>query len=433
MTIAPTRAEITSEGQARALDAADPLAAFRDRFYLAPGTIYLDGNSLGLLSRDAEAEVLRTLDQWKRLGVDGWMRADPPWFWVGEELGRQVAPLVGADPDEVVVTGSTTVNLHALVASFYRPEGARRRIVASALDFPSDVYALQSQIALRGGDPERDLILVPSGDGRTLDEAELIAAMTDEVTLVVLPSVIYRSGQLLDMARLTAAARKRGIPIGFDCAHSAGAVPHRFSEWGVDFAVWCSYKYLNAGPGSVAGLYVNRRHFGTAPGLAGWWGSDKERQFDMRHDFEGAGGAGAWQISTPPLLSTAPLAGSLRIVAEAGMDAIRTKSLAQTDHLMSLLEASGLTEQPYAYRIGTPREADRRGGHVAVEHDAGPRIARALKRRGVIPDFRPPDVVRLAPIPLYTSYHDIWQTVRHLRAIIDAGEHEGEGDREIVA
>ena len=433
MTIAPSRTEISSEDYARAHDAADPLAAFRDRFYLAPGTIYLDGNSLGLLSRDAEAEVLRTLDQWKRLGVDGWMRADPPWFWVGEELGRQVAPLVGADPDEVVVTGSTTVNLHALVASFYRPVGERRRIVASALDFPSDVYALQSQIALRGGDPERDLILVPSADGRTLDEAELIAAMTDEVALVVLPSVIYRSGQLLDMARLTAAARERGIPIGFDCAHSAGAVPHRFSEWGVDFAVWCSYKYLNAGPGSVAGLYVNRRHFGTAPGLAGWWGSDKERQFDMRHDFEGAGGAGAWQISTPPLLSTAPLAGSLRIVAEAGMDAIRTKSLAQTDYLMGLLEASGLTEQPYAYRIGTPREADRRGGHVAVEHDAGPRIARALKRRGVIPDFRPPDVVRLAPIPLYTSYHDIWQTVRHLRAIIDAGEHEGEGDREIVA
>ncbi len=434
MTIASPRAAITSEEHARALDAADPLAAFRDRFYLAPDTIYLDGNSLGLLSRDAEAEVLRVLDQWKRLGVDGWMRADPPWYWVGEELGRQVAPLVGAEPDEVVVTGSTTVNLHAMVATFYRPEGTRRKIVASALDFPSDVYALQSQIALRGGDPDRDLILVPSTDGRMLDETDLIAAMTDEVALVVLPSVIYRSGQLLDMGRLTAAAWERGILIGFDCAHSAGAVPHRFSEWGVDFAVWCSYKYLNAGPGSVAGLYVNRRHFGTAPGLAGWWGSDKERQFDMRHEFAGAANAGAWQISTPPLLSTAPLAGSLRIVAEAGMDALRTKSLTQTTYLMRLLEGSGLTEAPYSYRIGTPREADRRGGHVAVEHDAGPRIARALKRRGVIPDFRPPDVVRLAPIPLYTSYHDIWQTVQHLRSIIDFGEHlEGAGEREIVA
>ncbi len=434
MTIAPTHAEITTEDHARALDAADPLASFRDRFYLAPDTIYLDGNSLGLLSRDAEEEVLRVLDQWKRLGVDGWMRADPPWYWVGEELGRQVAPLVGADPDEVVVTGSTTVNLHAMVATFYRPEGSRRKIVASALDFPSDIYALQSQIALRGGDPDRDLTLVPSADGRTLDEADLIAAMTEEVALVVLPSVIYRSGQLLDMARLTASARERGLLIGFDCAHSAGAVPHRFSEWGVDFAVWCSYKYLNAGPGSVAGLYVNRRHFGAAPGLAGWWGSDKERQFDMRHEFEGAASAGAWQISTPPLLSTAPLAGSLRIVAEAGMGTLRAKSIAQTTYLMDLLEESGLTEAPYGYRIGTPREADRRGGHVAVEHDAGPRIARALKRRGVIPDFRPPDVVRLAPIPLYTSYLDIWQTVGHLRAIIDAGEHlEGAGERDIVA
>ena len=427
-------ANVISEDHARALDATDPLAAFRDRFYVTPGTIYLDGNSLGLLSRDAEAEVLRVLDEWKRLAVDGWMRADPPWYWTGEELGRLVAPLVGAEPDEVVVTGSTTVNLHAVVSSFYRPEGTRRQIVATALDFPSDIYALQSQIALRGGDPDRDLVLVASRDGRTLDEDDLIAAMTDETALVVLPSVIYRSGQLLKMGRLTAAAHAKGIPIGFDCAHSAGAVPHRLSEWGVDFAVWCSYKYLNAGPGSVGGLYVNRRHFGTAPGLAGWWGSDKERQFDMRHAFEGAASAGAWQISTTPLLATAPLAGSLRIVAEAGMDALREKSLTQTTYLMDLLEGSGLTAEPYGYRIGTPREVDRRGGHVAVEHDAGPRIARALKRRGVIPDFRPPDVVRLAPIPLYTSYQDIWQTVQHLRAIIDDGEHlQGDGDREIVA
>ena len=434
MTYLPAEYDVTAEYHARRLDEADPLAAYRDRFYRAPGTIYLDGNSLGLLSRDAEAEVLRVLDEWKRLGVDGWLRADPPWFWVGEELGRLVAPLVGAEPEEVVVTGSTTVNLHALVATFYRPDGARRGIVATALDFPSDVYALQGQIALRGGDPERDLVLVASDDGRTVDEDAVIAAMTDETALVVMPSVVYRSGQLLDIERLTAAARGRGIPIGFDCAHSAGAVPHRFSEWGVDFAFWCSYKYLNAGPGSVGGLYVNRRHFGTAPGLAGWWGSRKERQFDMRHEFEGAAGAGAWQISTPPLLATAPLIGSLRHFADAGIEALRAKSLAQTTYLMDLLDGTGLTAAPYNYRIGTSRDDDRRGGHVAVEHDAGPRIARALKRRGVIPDFRPPDVIRLAPIPLYTSYQDIWLTVEHLRAIIDAGEHEaGEAVREIVA
>lgn len=433
MTTAPAR-DITARDHALALDAADPLAGFRERFYLLPDTVYLDGNSLGLLSKDAEAEVLRALGEWRHLGIDGWMKADPPWYWLGETLGGLMAPLLGADADEVVVTGATTVNLHSLVSSFYRPEGDRRTILATALDFPSDIYALRSQIALRGGDPDRDLTLVPSRDGRTVEETDLIAAMTVDVAMVLLPSVIYRSGQLLDIPRLTAAARGLGIPIGFDCAHSAGSVPHRFDEWGVDFATWCSYKYLNAGPGAVAGLYVNRRHFGRGPGLAGWWGSDKERQFDMAHAFTGAAGAGAWQISTPPLLATAPLLGSLRIVAEAGMDALRAKSVAQTAYLIDLLDASGLTAAPYGYRIGTPREAGRRGGHVAVEHDAGPRIARALKRRGVIPDFRPPDVVRLAPIPLYTSYDDLWRTVQHLREIIDRGEHEqGDDGREIVA
>ena len=437
MTTAPQttdQTDLLSEEHALALDATDPLARFRERFYVQPDTIYMDGNSLGLLSRDAEQAVLTALEQWKTLGIDGWMRADPPWYWLGETLGAQMAPLVGAHPDEVVVTGTTTVNLHQLVATFYQPEGTRRQIVATELDFPSDVYALASQIRLRNGDPARDLVRVGSADGRIVDEDAIIAAMTDEVALVLLPSVAYRSGQLFDIPRLTAAAHERGILIGFDCAHSAGAVPHRFAEWDVDFAFWCSYKYLNAGPGAVAALYVNRRHFGTAVGLAGWWGSDKERQFDMEHAFSGAGSAGAWQISTPPLLATAPLLGALRIHSEAGIEALREKSLTQTAYLIDLLEASGLTATPYHYRIGTPREPERRGGHVAVEHDAGARIARALKRRGVIPDFRPPDVVRLAPIPLYTSYHDIWQTVQHLRAIIDTGEYQQGGDeRDVVS
>jgi kynureninase len=419
---------------ALARDAADPLGSFRDRFYLPPETIYLDGNSLGLLSRDAEAAVLAALEEWKTRGIDGWLRADPPWFTTGEHLGALVAELVGAAPDETIVTGTTTVNLHALVATFYQPKGDRRKIVATVLDFPSDVYALQSQIRLKGGDPETDLILVPSRDGRTILESDLIAAMTADVALVVLPSVLYRSGQLLDMATLTGAAHARDILIGFDCAHSIGAVPHTFDAWGIDFAFWCSYKYLNSGPGTVAGLYVNRRHFATTPGLTGWWGYHKDRQFDMLHTWEAAPGAAAWQISTTPVLSTAPLYGSLRIFAEAGMERIRAKSLDQTSYLMALLEASGLTGPGYGYRIGTPREAGRRGGHVAVEHDQGPRIARALKRRGIIPDFRPPDVVRLAPIALYTSYHELWSTVQTLRAIIDSGEHLiGDPGRDVVA
>jgi kynureninase len=413
----------TTEAGARAQDAADPLAHFRERFHLLPGTIYLDGNSLGLLCREAEAETLAALEQWKTLGIDGWLAADPPWFTLGEELGALLAPLVGAAPEAVVVTGTTTVNQHALMATFYQPAGERRKIVATVLDFPSDVYAMQSIIRLRNGDPARDLVLVPSRDGRTIAEEDVVAAMDAEVALAVLPAVLYRSGQLFDIPRLTAAAHERGIVIGFDGAHSVGAVPHRFDAWGVDFAYWCSYKYLNAGPGATGGLYVNRRHWGTAPGLAGWWGYDKARQFDMVHDWQGAATAGAWQISTPPLLATASLRGALRLFHEAGMESLRAKSLAQTAYLAQLIEEAGLTAPPYRFAIGSPREPERRGGHLAVEHDDAARIAKALKARGIVPDFRAPNVIRLAPAPLYTTYHELWQTAQALREIVDRGEH----------
>ncbi|MDP9372507.1 MAG: kynureninase [Chloroflexota bacterium] len=424
----------TDAAYAAELDRDDPLAPFRERFYLPPGGLYFDGNSLGLLSRDAEAATLRALDEWKRLAIDGWLNAPTPWYHLGEELGRLSAPLIGAAPDEVVVTGTTTVNLHNLVATFYRPEGARRKIVAAALDFPSDLYALRSQLALHGADPEADLVLVPGRDGRGVEEADIIAALGDETALLVLPSVLYRSGQLLDIAALTAAARARGVVAGFDCCHSIGAIPHRFDEWGVDFAFWCGYKYLNDGPGGTAGLYVNRRHFGRAPGLTGWWGSHKERQFDLATRFDPAPGAGAWQISTVQVLSSAPLHGSLLIFAEAGIERVHAKSLALTRYLIDLLDASGLTAPPYGYAIGTPREDARRGGHVAVEHPEGVRIVRALKARGVVPDFRQPDIIRLAPVALYTSFRDVWHVVQHLRAIVDGREYEAyRGARELVA
>jgi len=419
---------------AKARDRADPLGSFRERFYIRPGTIYLDGNSLGPLSRDAEAATQRALAAWRTHGIGGWLEADPPWFCLGEELGRRLAALVGAKAEEVVATATITVNLHALVATFYEPVGARRKILATELDFPSDIYALSAQIALRGGDPARDLVKAPSRDGTLVDEDDIIAAMTDDVALVLLPSVFYRSGQLLDIERLTAAAHERGILIGFDCAHSVGVVPHRFDAWDVDFAIWCNYKYLNAGPGSVGALYVNERHFGKLPALPGWWGYQKERQFDMLHEFEGAGDAGAWQISTVPVLSAAPLLGSLDIFEQAGIEHVRASSLAKTDFLIALLEQGGLLAPPYNYGIATPRAHARRGGHVAVEHAEGPRIARALKARGVIPDFRPPNIVRLAPVPLYVSYVDIWEAVRHLREIVDSGEYlTGELRREVVA
>lgn len=424
----------TSEVNARALDAADSLSRFRERFHLLPGKIYLDGNSLGLLSRDAEAETLAALEEWKTLGIDGWLSASPPWFMLGEELGAMVAPLIGAEPEAVVVAGTTTVNQHALTATFYRPEGERRKIVATELDFPSDIYALQSLIRLHGGDPERDLVRVSSSDGSNIDEADIISALSDEVALALLPAVLYRSGQLLDIPRLAGAARERGIPLGFDCAHSIGAVPHHFDDWGVDWAFWCSYKYLNAGPGATGGLYVNRRHWGTAPGLAGWWGYQKDHQFDMVHAWLGAASAGAWQISTPPLLATAPLRGSLRLFHEAGIEALRARSLAQTAYLGWLLDERGLTSPPFDFAIGTPREPARRGGHLAIEHEDATRIAKALKSRGIVPDFRAPNVIRLAPAPLYTAYHDLWQAVEALREIIERGEHHAVASgRELVA
>lgn len=413
----------TGKEYALALDAADPLAYFRDRFFLQPGTVYLDGNSLGPLSRDAEAAVQQALDSWKRHGIDGWLGADPPWFTLGEDLGARMALLVGAVPESVIVTGTTTVNLHQMLATFYRPHGARRRIVATALDFPSDIYALQSQIRTLGGDPESDLVLVPSRDGRLIAEEDIEAALTDEVALVLLPSVLYRSGQLLDIPRLAQAARRCGALIGLDCAHSVGALPHDFVGWDIDFAVWCSYKYLNGGPGAVGALYVNPRHFGREPALAGWWGYRKDRQFEMAHRWEGAPNAGAWQISTIPLLSASALLGALTITEEAGIAAIRAKSLAQTDYLMTLIEENGLCSPDFGFRIGTPREHARRGGHVALEHEEASRIAQALKARGVIVDFRPPDVVRIAPVALYTSCQELWQTVQVLREIVEAGDY----------
>ncbi|SEM96444.1 kynureninase [Lihuaxuella thermophila] len=410
-----------TESYARQLDGQDPLYAFREEFYIPEGTIYLDGNSLGLCSRRAEQSLLLMLESWKQHAIDGWTEGKYPWFYLSEELGARMAALVGAKKEEVVVTGSTTVNLHQLVSTFFRPEGKRTKIVADELNFPSDIYALQSQLRLHGLNPADHLIRVRSRDGRLLDEDDLIHAMTEEVQMVILPTVLYRSGQLLDMERLVKAAHERGILIGFDACHSIGAIPHRFSEWGVDFAFWCTYKYLNSGPGGVAALYVNEKHHGRVPGLAGWFSSRKDKQFDMKHELEHAENAGAFQIGTPHVFSTAPLIGSLEIFAEAGIDRIREKSLRLTRYLMLLIE-SELAE--WGFSIGNPLEDDRRGGHVCLEHDEAVRICKALKAEKVVPDFRAPHVIRLAPVALYTSYHEVWEAVQRLKTIMVEKKYE---------
>jgi len=415
------------------LDKQDPLSRFRNRFYVPRGVIYVDGNSLGLLSKNAEHSVLRMLDEWRSQGVRGWLEAERPWFYLAEELGAMCSKLVGARPNEVVLTGTTTVNIHQLIHTFYQPENKKTRVIADGLTFPTDVYALRSALKLRGQDPDKNLVLAPSVDNRYLDEDKIVALMNEETALVFLPSVLYRSGQLLDMEYLVEEAHHREIPIGFDCSHSVGVVPHYFDKWELDFALWCSYKYLNGGPGSSAFLYLNKRHFSREPALAGWFGYVKHKQFDLSIDFEHAKSAGGWQISSPAILSSAPVEGALELLLEAGIKAIRKKSLKMTSYLIYLVEQI-LNDSPYDFKIGTPVEVERRGGHVALEHEEGWRISEALRARGVISDFRPPNVVRVAPIPLYNTYHEMWKIVQHLKSIIDGKEHEAvSGTRKAVS
>jgi kynureninase len=404
----------TGADDARRRDEADPLAAVGDRFSVPEGELYMDGNSLGVSSTDAEWALSNAVEEWKELGIRGWTDADPDWFHYGERLGDRLAPLVGADESEVVVGNSTTVNIHALFSTFY--DGGD--VVVNELDFPTDHYAIRAQMRNLGIDPEERLVVVESRDGRTIEEDDVIDALSDDTAILFMPSILYRSGQLFDLKRLTEAAHDHGALAGFDLAHSIGAVPHRLSEWNVDFAVWCNYKYLNAGPGAVAGLYVNERHFGTEPGLAGWWGHDKETQFEMATTFTPAEDAGAWQVGTIPVFSAAPLWGSLEPFEEVGIDAVREKSLALTDYLIEVVD--DLPE----YRVGTPRDPERRGGHVAVEHEEAYRIGEALKERGTVVDFRPPNVVRVCPAPLYVGFHDVWRVGEHLREIAAANEYE---------
>jgi kynureninase len=396
----------------------DPFPDVRRRFYLPDGVIYLDGNSLGLLSRDAEQAVLRALEQWKQLGVRGWLEAEPPWYTFCESLAARVAPLVGAAPANVAVTGSTTMNLHQLVASLYKPAYCRTRILADATNFPTDLYALAAQLRLHGRDADDELVLVHPRDGGLLEEHDLVEAMDGTVALALFSLVQYKSGQLLDAPRVTRAARERGIVIGWDLSHSIGVVPHDLDGWDADFAIWCHYKYLNAGPGAVGGLYVNERHHDIAPALAGWWGSRKERQFAMDQRFTPASGAGAFQVSTPSILGVAALSGSLELVETLGIGAIRERSCELTSGLISALDAR--LPRDGGFWIGTPRDPRRRGGHVALQHPTrAVGLNGALKARGVIPDFRPPDVIRLCPSPLYVEPGDVDRAVEILAEIVE--------------
>ncbi|TAA70555.1 kynureninase [Planococcus salinarum] len=414
---------------ARDLDEQDVLKDFKEEFYMEDGQIYMDGNSLGLMSKRAEAKMLSLVDSWRSYGIDGWTEGDNPWFTLAEEMSSRIAPFVGAKPHEVMVTGSITSNIHQMLSTLFQPTAERSVILVDELNFPSDIYAVESHLRLRGLNPEIAMRKIESRDGYTLELEDILEKLTEDVSIVLLPSVLYRSGQLLAIREITEAAHEKGILVGFDLAHSIGAMPHRLHEDGVDFAVWCHYKYMNSGPGGTGGLYIHERHHQLLPGNAGWFGSDKTKQFDMTHQFSKAEGAGAYQIGTPNIFSMAPLLGSIEVFEEAGISRVREKSLQLTLALRKGL-AAGVPELTDV----TPEQDEDRGGHIALSHPEAARICKALKAEGVVPDFRAPNIIRLAPVALYTSFEDVERTVKILEMIMNEELYKNySNERNVVA
>jgi kynureninase len=394
------------EDEALARDVADPLPTLRDEFHVPPGVAYFAGNSLGLQPRATRAALLTELDDWARLGVEGHREATHPWLPYHEELRGPVARLVGARPAETVVMNSLTVNLHLMMASFYRPGGHRTRILIEDNAFPSDSYAVRSQAAFHGLDPEQHVVRVPADS-----IVEYLAGEGERVALVLLGGVNYLTGEVLDIPGVTAAGHAAGCLVGWDLAHAAGNIPLRLHDWGADFAAWCSYKYLNAGPGAVAGCFVHSRHLAdaTLPRLSGWWGSDPATRFLMRPAVEPLSTADAWQVSNPPILAMAPLRVSLELFDRVGMAALRAKSERLTGYLASLLD------QVPGLRVVTPTDPARRGCQLSIRVSGAGKLARALREEdGVVADVREPDTIRLAPAPLYSTYHDCWRAAASL-------------------
>ncbi len=404
------------------------LSPLSDDFLIPPGVIYLDGNSLGLASRGAIASLDRISQSWADLAIQGWTEGDEPWFTMGRKLSGLLAPLLGADADEVLVGDSTTVQLHQILQSFYRPQSGRSSLLIDSLAFPSDRYAVESFLKGRGLDPASHVRVFESCDGLILNDDSLASEIESSrsLAMAVLPSVLYKSGQALDMARIEQASKRSGVLVAWDCAHSAGIVDHAFHESGVRLAFGCGYKWLNGGPGAPAWLYVARELHGILPGLAGWFGSDPARQFEMASNFSPAADVHRFAIGTPHVLSCAPLLGSLEMIRSIGVDRIRSRSLELTDLLRSEVDQQigpGLAE------IVTPGEPNRRGGHISVRVTNARAVSFALRRNGVVPDFRPPDLIRLAPSPLYNSGDDCIRAVEILaRLLANPDELAGAAD-----
>lgn len=413
----------TSHDSASVLDERDPLRGFRDEFHI-PRTVddndvvYFAGNSLGLQPRGVKTAVEQELSDWAELGVEGHFEAANPWYGYHESLREPAAAVVGAQPREVVAMNTLTTNLHLMMVSFYRPTRQRYKILVEANAFPSDQYAVWSQARYHGYDPHDAIITMSPLDGETTIHTEaieqLLAERGPEIALVLFGGVNYYSGQAFDMARITAAAREQGCAVGFDLAHAAGNLVLNLHDWDVDFAVWCSYKYLNSGPGGVAGCFVHARHEyePDRPRFAGWWGTDPLTRFEMRPDFVPQHGAAGWQLSNAQILPMAVHRVALDQFTRAGMPALRAKSELLTGYLEFLLN-----EIPdRRFEIITPSTTPDRGCQLSIRlaGDAR-RFNEALMYAGVIADYRPPDVIRVAPVPLYNTFDDIWRFVDILK------------------
>jgi kynureninase len=412
---------------ARARDEADILGGFRERFAIPTGSrgqqpLYLCGHSLGLMPANARRLIEQELDDWARLGVLGHELATRPWIPYHENLSAGLAYLSGAQPDEVIAMNSLTVNLHLMLASFYRPAGARVKILMEAGAFSSDRHAIASQIAWHGHSASALIELAPAPGAECLTEEAIEACLErhgHEIALVLWPGVQFRTGQAFDLARIIRAAHRAGCIAGVDLAHSIGNMPLALHEYAADFAVWCSYKYLNAGPGAIGGCFVHERHFHAAPAsrLHGWWGHEAATRFRMEPRFEAAKGAAAWQISNPPILSAAPLIASLELFQEARIERLREKSIALTGFLEQLLRPLESSVE-----IITPREPQSRGCQLSIRilgaRARGKHVLDRLTELGIICDWREPDVIRVAPIPLYNRFEEVFTFSERLAQVL---------------
>jgi kynureninase len=408
-------------------DQNDELSSYRNQFHIPKDKngndcIYMTGNSLGLQPKQTKAYVNQELKDWANLGVEGHFKAKNPWLDYHEYLGKSMAQIVGAKPIEVVVMNTLTANLHFMMVSFYKPTKTRYKILIEADAFPSDKYAVQSQLRHHGYDDQEGLILWKAREGKELanykDLEAILETQGNEIALILIGAVNYYTGQFFDLKRITELGHKHGCMVGFDCAHAAGNVALNLHDSGADFAAWCTYKYFNSGPGSIAGCFVHERHAynKNLNRFAGWWSHNKETRFKMRDEFDQLAGAEGWQLSNPPILSMAAIRASLDIFKDVGIEKLVQKSKKLTGYFEFLLKQLGED----SIRIITPSNPDKRGCQlsIAVKY-ANKSLHNKLTEAGVISDWREPNVIRCAPVPLYNSFQDVYFLVERLKAILN--------------